>query len=181
MMKKSENVRTVTDKDGNESTTYTRGWIIWNPDERVKIVAQISAPQSDRIVSQVDDIGTLMAGISRQMDNQGDMFDEAEAAKAKGASKKGAAKNAPAQVDVAAFCDGDSGVLLALQKAGILYVNQVCELGVDVIKKQTGLTRTAAQKVYDNCWKVYGGQKVPGVTSKKTAKPKKEPAKTAVA
>jgi hypothetical protein len=177
-MKITEITKKVTDTESDEDPirTATRRWAKGNQESGPKVTVVMSAPEGFDFSDAEKEFPSAIKKVFSFGQESLPLAPDQPTA-----SKKASSKKDYAQVDVAAFCDGDSGVLLALQKAGILYVNQVCELGVDVIKKQTGLTRTAAQKVHDNCWKVYGGQKVPGVTSKKAAKSKKEPAKTAVA
>ena len=74
-------------------------------------------------------------------------------------------------------------VLKALESRGLLYAEQVCEIGKQKLKKETGLKAKMLDEVYDRCWAAYEAkdeQKDEGGTVKVRV-PRKRTAKSSVA
>jgi hypothetical protein len=161
-MKHQEIHKTVTDntKDEPVREMVIHTWTVWDPDTNFKMVCSVSAPESSDLSEHCQQFPALL----RQLQNP-NQESLPLAPDQPTASKKASSKKAPTQVPVDDFCD--TGVLLALQKAGILYIDQVCGMDKTVIKTKTGLTMAAVEEL--------------GTASKKGAKPKKEPAKAKVA
>jgi hypothetical protein len=174
-MKITEIEKKVTDTESDEDPveTATRRWAKGNQESGPKVTILMSAPKGFDFSDANKEFKSAIRRVFLFGQESLPLAPDQPAA-----GKKASSKKAPAQVPVDDFCD--TGVLLALQKAGILYVNQVCEMDQKVIGKRTGLTPAAVSELYDKCWQAHTGHK-PGAASKKGAKTKKEPAKAKVA